>query len=284
MTQATAGTIDPTTTSGSDLAALLTEVIKALQTNNKGSSAPSYITAGMTWIDASNPNLLVWKFFDGTDHIPLMTINTVTNTATPVNSPTTTAPGVPSSRAVNTINSITGGGNLSADRTLSLVGDAASPGGNKFYGTDSIGTKGWQASPRAPNWVPRLGYWTTPGTYNWTVPGNVTRVKVTIVGNKGYLGIGQGGRAVATYAVTPGGNVYIGIDNPASALNVQSGDVNFNHELIAHGGKNVSGSPVNGTMTNTGGAEMLEACPDYFSPAANAPLAGFVLIEWLEPS
>jgi hypothetical protein len=52
-------------------------------------------------------------------------------------------------RAVNTQHSLTGGGNLSADRTLSLVNDAASPGNSKYYGTDSGGTKGYHALPAA---------------------------------------------------------------------------------------------------------------------------------------
>jgi hypothetical protein len=50
-------------------------------------------------------------------------------------------------RAMNTTKSLTGGGNLSADRTLELVNDDATPGANKVYGTDGTGTKGWKADP-----------------------------------------------------------------------------------------------------------------------------------------
>jgi hypothetical protein len=42
-------------------------------------------------------------------------------------------------------NSITGGGDLSANRTLALVNDSASPGSSRYYGTDSGGSKGWFA-------------------------------------------------------------------------------------------------------------------------------------------
>lgn len=49
------------------------------------------------------------------------------------------------SRAVATSGSLTGGGNLSADRTLSLVNDNATPGNWYFYGTNGSGTKGYQA-------------------------------------------------------------------------------------------------------------------------------------------
>lgn len=48
-----------------------------------------------------------------------------------------------SSRNVLTQHSLTGGGDLSADRTLSLVNDSATPGALKVYGTDAGGVKGW---------------------------------------------------------------------------------------------------------------------------------------------
>lgn len=50
---------------------------------------------------------------------------------------------VSTTRAINTTGSLTGGGNLSADRTLQLVNDNVSPGVNKIYGTNGSGIKGW---------------------------------------------------------------------------------------------------------------------------------------------
>ena len=50
-------------------------------------------------------------------------------------------------RSVATQHSITGGGDLSADRTLALVNDTASPGNNKVYGTDGSGARGWKDDP-----------------------------------------------------------------------------------------------------------------------------------------
>ena len=49
----------------------------------------------------------------------------------------------PNSRTINTTNSLTGGGDLSANRTLQLVGDVASPGTTFYYGTNDRGDKGW---------------------------------------------------------------------------------------------------------------------------------------------
>ncbi len=43
--------------------------------------------------------------------------------------------------------SITGGGDLTANRTLTFVNDAAAPGNSKYYGTDGGGTKGYYDLP-----------------------------------------------------------------------------------------------------------------------------------------
>jgi hypothetical protein len=58
--------------------------------------------------------------------------------------------GVTSSRLVNTQFSLTGGGDLSANRTLNLVGDTATPAGFSVYGTNTGGTRGWYASNTFP--------------------------------------------------------------------------------------------------------------------------------------
>lgn len=55
--------------------------------------------------------------------------------------------GAPTTRSVATQHSLTGGGDLSADRTLNLVGDTASPGASKYYGTNAGSTRGWYDLP-----------------------------------------------------------------------------------------------------------------------------------------
>lgn len=45
--------------------------------------------------------------------------------------------------------SLTGGGDLSSNRTITLVNDAATPGNTKYYGTDGSGTKGYFDLPTA---------------------------------------------------------------------------------------------------------------------------------------
>lgn len=57
---------------------------------------------------------------------------------------------VPASRHILTIDSIQGGGDLSTDRTLQLVGDTLTPGNTMLYGTNSSGVRGWYAQPAIP--------------------------------------------------------------------------------------------------------------------------------------
>ena len=67
-----------------------------------------------------------------------------------------------------------GGGDLSADRTLNLVGDLAAPGNNKVYGTDSGGTRVWKDDPvlvgSSSTFVQIFtadGTWTKPSGTKW---------------------------------------------------------------------------------------------------------------------
>jgi hypothetical protein len=52
-----------------------------------------------------------------------------------------------SANNVTTTNSLTGGGNPNSPAwtALKLVNDTATPGNNKYYGTNSTGTRGWQS-------------------------------------------------------------------------------------------------------------------------------------------
>ena len=69
---------------------------------------------------------------------------------------TAAAPTVPglASKASSTVTvigatSLTGGGDLTANRTISLVNDSATPGNSQYYGTDGAGAKGYHAIPTA---------------------------------------------------------------------------------------------------------------------------------------
>lgn len=89
--------------------------------------------------------------------------------------------GVPTGRLVNTQYSLTGGGDLSADRTLSLVNDTASPGANKVYGTDGSGVRGWKNDPAGGGGAGYGGTSTTSvsfgtGSKTWTTQTNLAYV------------------------------------------------------------------------------------------------------------
>lgn len=60
---------------------------------------------------------------------------------------TTLAAYAPTARQITGTGSLSGGGDLSADRSLQLTGDAGAPGNNKYYGTNSSGDKGFHALP-----------------------------------------------------------------------------------------------------------------------------------------
>jgi len=54
---------------------------------------------------------------------------------------------VPLGRKILGGNSVAGGGDLTADRTLTLVNDASAPGNLQYYGTDGAGAKGFHSLP-----------------------------------------------------------------------------------------------------------------------------------------
>lgn len=58
---------------------------EAHATLHAGTSRPSYAVANMLWWDTSGSPTLSLKFYDGTDDITVMTVNTSTNVYTPVN-------------------------------------------------------------------------------------------------------------------------------------------------------------------------------------------------------
>jgi hypothetical protein len=81
MSQSDFGTINPSTKSGTQLANDLNAFRTALHTSHSGSSAPSYVTAGMHWYDSTND---LMKFYDGTDNITTWVMDETNNLAFPL--------------------------------------------------------------------------------------------------------------------------------------------------------------------------------------------------------
>lgn len=132
--------------------------------------APSSLTSAslddLTNVNASTPtNGQVLSFnAAGTEWVPSTVVSTVVSDATTSAkgivqltgdlAGTASAPTVPglaskaaSARQIATSGSLSGGGNLTADRTLSLVNDSVAPGASKYYGTDGAGAKGYFTLP-----------------------------------------------------------------------------------------------------------------------------------------
>lgn len=113
-----------------------------LSANRTISLAP-YFSAGIWGGASSIPVISVDQYgrVDAASQVPLTFANVGSK-------PTTLAgygitDGVNDDRRVDTAGSLVGGGRLNANRTLSLDGDQASPGGSKYYGTDGSGAKGF---------------------------------------------------------------------------------------------------------------------------------------------
>lgn len=80
MSQYDFGTIDPNTKSGTALASDLNSWRNALHSTHSGSTAPSYITTGMLWVDSTSANLKI-KMYDGAQSIDVGIIDATNNVA-----------------------------------------------------------------------------------------------------------------------------------------------------------------------------------------------------------
>ena len=78
MSQYDFGTIDPNTKSGTALATDLNSWRNALHSTHGGSTAPSYITAGMLWLDTTSANYEL-KLYDGAQSITVAIIDATNN-------------------------------------------------------------------------------------------------------------------------------------------------------------------------------------------------------------
>ncbi|RTL05621.1 hypothetical protein EKK58_07485, partial [Candidatus Dependentiae bacterium] len=85
MSQAIFPNINPTSTSGDDLATLLNGFKDAVASGFSGTARPPNLQAGGYWIDtslAASPDfLLTYKFYTGTSDVPVFSINTSTGLA-----------------------------------------------------------------------------------------------------------------------------------------------------------------------------------------------------------
>ena len=75
-------TIDPATTSGAELADWLSQREAADRSMNSGTSQPSYVVAGMEWLDTTVGTAWKKKFYDGAASLEEWTLNPSTDVFT----------------------------------------------------------------------------------------------------------------------------------------------------------------------------------------------------------
>ena len=80
MAQFNLGTINASTKSGTQLASDLSNFELALFSTHSGSSAPSYVTAGLLWGDSTSSNI-IFNVYDGSDNIPVFQIDATNDVA-----------------------------------------------------------------------------------------------------------------------------------------------------------------------------------------------------------
>lgn len=105
-------------------------------------------------LDVQTDNLGLTK-----EDVGLSNVDNTSDTDKPVSTAAQTALNtkVGTGRTVATTGSLSGGGDLSANRTLSLDGDAATPGNSKYYGTNGSGSKGYYDLPSGGSSDPSVG-------------------------------------------------------------------------------------------------------------------------------
>jgi hypothetical protein len=112
----------------------LNNVLQAIATCNKGSSAPTTQYAGQMWIDDSAGTTWTLYLYDGSDNIQVATIDTTANTINFIDSVVTgfdivtdTTPQLGGNLDLNS-NNITGTGNINITGTLTATGNLTSLG------------------------------------------------------------------------------------------------------------------------------------------------------------
>jgi hypothetical protein len=76
---------------------------------------------------------------------------------------------------------------------IKLQNGVASPGNEKYYGTNASGAPGFHAFPAFSS-APVIRIYNAPGSYTWTKPANIKRVRVIVLGSTSSdSGFGSGG-------------------------------------------------------------------------------------------
>jgi hypothetical protein len=271
MAQFNLGTINASTKSGTQLASDLTNFEDALFSTHSGSSAPSYVTAGLLWGDSTSSNI-VFNVYDGSDNIPVFQIdatNDVARVGMDADGDTYIVADVD-----DRLRAVAGGGEAMridgvasgvnyVSITNAATGNAATiaAAGSDANVDLDIGGKG-SGLPNFASGFKSAGVasyalgtqqFLTSGT-TYTVPSGCRAIEVICIGGGG----GGGGTGALTAIGLSGGGgamVYKFIDDPAGA---DGGDTTFTGSSVAlsagGGDGGAAGPPTSGTLITIGEA------------------------------
>lgn len=130
-----------------------TDVFLSAPQNNQ---VLSYNSGTAKWVNVTNPSAPVSSVAGKTGAVTLVkadvglgNVDNTADTAKPVSTAMQAALDAKTDETITVTgtNSITGGGALSINHTLSLINDVSAPGNNMYYGTNVSGTKGYFALP-----------------------------------------------------------------------------------------------------------------------------------------
>ena len=200
MSASIPATIDPNTTSGNDLAALLNDFFLCFASSYKSTGTrPTNLAAGGTWLDDTNDPVWDLKMYDGTDDITMLSVDTTNNTAS-----------IPGSSSTFTILK-----NTDDAVGAKLVLQKQRPSGDQVLDQDNIGDLDFNSREDTPvNFI--AAQVRAEATEDHTSANQGTKILIR--------GTDTGSAALKTYMALKDSKIGMGTDDPSSGLEVSHND------------------------------------------------------------
>ena len=240
MAQYDFGTIDPNTKSGTALATDLNSYRNAVNSMHSGSSAPSYITAGMMWVDTTSADYEV-KLYDGAQSITVAIIDATNNVARVAVDPAETS--YITSTTSAQIRHVIASTNIFTTRSTGIQFNLASP---TITDNNSNELVSFTTNASAVNQID-IANAATGGAVNLSAVGNDTNISIALT-PKGTGGVGIGTTApvstlhtLFTNAATYGAGT-ANLDNNSLVTIQNASDTTDSYSGIRLSSDNTSGS------------------------------------------
>lgn len=260
MAQYDFGTIDPNTKSGTALATDLNSYRNAVNSMHSGSSAPSYITPGMMWVDTTSADYKV-KLYDGAQSITVAIIDATNNVARVAVDPAETSYITSTTNAQ--IRHVIASTDIFTTRSTGIQFNLASPAITDSNNNELIS---FTTTASAVNQI-NVANSATGGAVDLSAVGTDTNISLTLTpkgtGNVGTLAdllIGTTNANPATANVT---GISLGIGNSgiisgnASANNHRFGRSNDGNVMGFYSAGDLEGTiSINGTTTSYNGGHL----------------------------